>query len=29
LTPRTCALYTGTVTPPSPATVEGVVACTS
>jgi len=29
LTPRTCALYTGTVTPPSPATVEGVIACTS
>ncbi len=26
-TPRTCALYTGTVTPPSPATVEGVIAC--
>jgi type IV pilus assembly protein PilA len=29
LTPRTCALYSGAVTPPSPATVEGVIACTS
>jgi type IV pilus assembly protein PilA len=26
-TPRTCALYTGAVSPPSPATVEGVIAC--
>jgi type IV pilus assembly protein PilA len=28
LTPRTCALYTGTAAPPSPATVQGVVAST-
>jgi prepilin-type N-terminal cleavage/methylation domain-containing protein len=27
-TPRTCALYTGSAAPPSPATVEGVIACT-
>jgi type IV pilus assembly protein PilA len=27
-TARTCALYTGTATPPSPATIEGVIACT-
>ena len=27
LTPRTCALYSGAVTPPSPAVVEGVIAC--
>jgi type IV pilus assembly protein PilA len=27
-TPRTCALYTGGATPPAPATVEGVIACT-
>jgi prepilin-type N-terminal cleavage/methylation domain-containing protein len=26
-TPRTCALYSGAVTPPSPAVVEGVIAC--
>jgi type IV pilus assembly protein PilA len=26
-TPRTCALYTGAVTPPSPAVAEGVIAC--
>lgn len=26
-TSRTCALYTGTVTPPSPAVTEGVIAC--
>jgi type IV pilus assembly protein PilA len=26
-TPRTCALYSGTVTPPSPAVTEGVIAC--
>jgi len=28
LTPRTCALFQGTVAPPAPATVEGQVACT-
>jgi type IV pilus assembly protein PilA len=27
LTTRTCALYQGSVTPPAPATTEGVVAC--
>ena len=27
-TPRTCALYTGPVTPPNPAIVDGVIACT-
>ena len=26
-TARTCALYSGAVTPPSPAVVEGVIAC--
>ena len=26
-TSRTCALYNGAVTPPSPAVVEGVIAC--
>jgi prepilin-type N-terminal cleavage/methylation domain-containing protein len=26
-TPRTCALYSGTATPPSPAVTEGVIAC--
>jgi type IV pilus assembly protein PilA len=25
--PRTCALYNGAVTPPSPAVTEGVIAC--
>jgi hypothetical protein len=28
LTPRTCALFQGPVSPPSPATIEGQVACT-
>ena len=27
-TPRTCAMFVGAVTPPSPATLEGVIACT-
>jgi prepilin-type N-terminal cleavage/methylation domain-containing protein len=27
-TPRTCALFVGTATPPAPATVEGQIACT-
>jgi prepilin-type N-terminal cleavage/methylation domain-containing protein len=26
-TPRTCAMFVGTATPPSPATAEGVIAC--
>jgi type IV pilus assembly protein PilA len=26
-TPRTCALYSGSATPPAPATVQGVIAC--
>ena len=28
ITSRTCALFQGSVSPPAPATVEGVVACT-
>lgn len=28
ITPRTCALFQGSVSPPAPATVEGQVACT-
>jgi hypothetical protein len=28
ITARTCALFQGSVSPPAPATVEGVVACT-
>ncbi len=27
-TPRTCAMFVGTATPPAPATVDGQVACT-
>jgi len=27
ITPRTCAMFQGSVSPPPPATVEGVVAC--
>jgi type IV pilus assembly protein PilA len=27
-TPRTCALFAGAVTPPSPAVAQGVIACT-
>jgi type IV pilus assembly protein PilA len=27
-TPRTCAVFNGAATPPSPATVQGVIACT-
>ena len=28
ITPRTCALFQGSVSPPAPATVEGQMACT-